>query len=138
MAMAAAAVYAVSWFLPTLNGSGDPSVARIDGLVGWKAFLFVVALGLEALSKSGGLAEKGLALYGVASGLTNAIFLGAAAARLFKREWSAARVRTVSVALWTCTALDAIWIAIAGRELRPGYYAWLAAFALLATGITRR
>ena len=134
MTIAAVAVYAVSWLLPTLNGSGDPSVARINSLPGWKAFLFVIAVGTEALSKSGGLAEKGLALYGVASGLTNAVFVGAAAARPFKREWSAARIRTVSVALWACTALNAIWMAIAGRELRPGYYVWLASFALLGVG----
>jgi hypothetical protein len=104
----AGAAFAVSWFLPVAEVSGD----LFRGTVwGWKAFLFAVSPALGNDLAAGWLFEL--------------------------RPSARAQVR-LAWALGAAVGLDAVWAFLPDTrpELRIGYYLWLSAFVLagLATG----
>ncbi|HEY6213184.1 MAG TPA: hypothetical protein VIW45_12915 [Vicinamibacterales bacterium] len=128
MAAVGVIAYAVSWFLPAVKGGGDPSVARLDPVLGWQAFVISIA----ALREIRPFASDAL-FWGFAalSALTNGVFVAAAALHWACRP--AQRRRWLEIALWTCGAVNLIWIPIAGTNLRVGYYLWGGSFLALAT-----
>ena len=112
-------VWLASWFLPV-----------VDGVAGWKAFVHALRDRDDAESAAHILSALTNVVFPVLTGL---VFSGRAIRRgLF-----------IKVAL-ACTLMDCYWLVTALREgeaagLRIGYYAWLAAFALLVvSGVSIR
>ena len=143
-------LYLVSWFAPVYQGQqlfesmGD--VARTLGakeaaasgvpsgpewLPGWAACHLAWSMLVDDRTDPGG-DWKGKVLG--SSCLTNLAMLAALLALL-----CGARSRMLGVLLLACTALDASWIYLAGRDLtehlRAGYYLWLASFAVTGIGM---
>ena len=121
---AAICVYAISWFLPAVNGSGDPGVARLPSLAGWNAFTDAIVFAFESTPSSG---DFPFALFATVSAATNAAFVGAVAVWL-RPGWTSRSTRRWRIALFACAALNLGWIGIAGSDLRVAYYAWVASF----------
>src|SRR5947208_3375240 len=98
MTAAATAAYGVSWFMPTLKGGGDPSVARLDNLLGWQAFQFVIVGTFEALQRTAAFGERALQLLALVSALTNIAFIAAASSWL-RRGTTECRSRALTRAV---------------------------------------
>ena len=124
----AAAVFLLSWFVPVIEGGATLA----DGVLpGWQAFRLAMApiWSYEGLSGGDGLWD----VISVASGLTNLLFVLGTACVLAS---GTRRGRRLALALVTATAVNGVWLTMpdAAGTLRVGYWLWLAAFALLATG----
>ena len=120
----AGAAFAVSWFLPVAEVSGD----LFRGTVwGWKAFLFAVSPALGNDLAAGWLFPTWM----VASALSNLLVPAAVVFEL--RPSARAQVR-LAWALGAAVGLDAVWAFLPDTrpELRIGYYLWLSAFVLAA------
>ena len=115
----AAVLWLASWFLPVL-----------DDLPGWEAFRY----SLSALWPYRGHSMAGEeAVPPVLSAATNVVFLIRVAHVALNRVPRPAFFIRVAIA---CFILDLYWLAQLVRsgeagDLRVGYYAWIAAFALL-------
>ncbi len=116
----AAALFAVSWFLPVL-----------DSVPGWMAFRYALAP-LVPYRDAGSIGWEDSAPQ-VMSALTNVVFVilfGLWAARQSPRPGMFVRIALA------CLLLNLYWFVAAWRDhslqdLLVGYYVWLAAFALL-------
>jgi len=138
---AAISAYAVSWFLPALTGGGDPSVGHLDDLRGWQAFQATAVFSPLVLKGrisggSQGSAEILLAVLGLATAVSNIVFVVAAASPLLRRGWTLTHATAIGRALWACAVIDLLWVPVALTGLRAGYFLWVAAFALLASAMT--
>ncbi len=116
----AAAAFTASWFLPVL-----------EGVPGWMAFRYALAP-LVPFRDAGTLGWEDSAPQ-VMSALTNVVFVILFA--LWATRQSPRPGMFVRIAL-ACLLLNLYWFVKAWRDgglgdLLPGYYVWLAAFALL-------
>src|SRR6476660_3395565 len=100
---AAICAYAASWLLPAVNGSGDPSVARLNSLPGWNAFTDAVVFVFQSKPSN---SDFPFALFAFVSAATNAVFVVAAATWFLRPGWTARSVRTARIALAACGALN--------------------------------
>lgn len=115
----AAALFAVSWFLPAT-----------DSLAGWEAFRYALSP-LVPFRDMGSLGEH--AVPGVLSALTNVMFLVLFGLWITRQMFRPGLFVRLAIA---CFLLDLYWLVQAWRDgdlsnLRIGYFAWLAAFALV-------
>ena len=115
-------VYAVAWFVQVIK-DGD---TLADGkLPGWQALHVALS---PLWDDFGGTFLQGTLC--VLSGLTNLVFVGGWA-RLALQP--AASARRLSWLLFGAAALNTFWIIDMAppRDMRAGYWLWLASFALL-------
>lgn len=122
--LVAAAVWAVSWFLPAVDARGD--LVATD-LAGWEAFIAA----LSPLFNLSDLASDPVRLLvWVVSALTNILVL----LYLAPRRWLGARgSRVLGVGLAAAAVLNLYWVVTFNyRELEVGYFAWAASFIAIA------
>ena len=153
--LAALLLYTLSWALPTL----PLPFVRQRVAPGWLAFRLAlgplapvrlpVDVGAVPLHPTGGYVAandswSAFSLYGVASALTNLAFLillVVAAARRPLRWFTPAGQRRMAFAAGGIALFNIGWIPLLTwssddpLHLGPGYYAWLAAFVLLALAL---
>lgn len=120
LAWAAAAAFAASWFLPVLKD-----------VPGWMAFRYALAP-LVPFRDAGSIGWEDSAPQ-VLSALTNVVFVIVFV--LWATRQSPRPGMFVRITL-ACFLINLYWLVTAWREdgltdLLPGYYVWLAAFALL-------
>jgi len=123
--IAAACGFVLGWVLPVL-----------DDYRGWQAFR--VALSPLWPYENFGFDAWYSAVLTVASGLTNAVFVGVF---LDVVLWRRASTRVIGWALIAATVLNLHWLARAGEDfvdLRVGYYVWVLSFPLLALAARAR
>jgi hypothetical protein len=127
LAWAAAAAFAASWFLPALQD-----------VPGWMAFRYALAP-LVPFRDAGAIGWED-SVPQVMSALTNVVFVILFVLWATRQSPSPGMFVRISLA---CFLVNLYWLVTAWREgglrdLLPGYYVWLAAFALLlAAAITR-
>ena len=122
-------LYAIAWLLPVVDGG--TTLAK-GGLPGWEAF----RVALSPLWESGARDTWWESALSVASGLTNAWFIGAVAV-LWRSPTSG---RTVTWGSLAATVLNSHWWLLyqPRSDLRIGYYIWWISFAAIAgAGIPR-
>jgi len=122
LAWTAAALFAASWFLPVL-----------DDVPGWMAFRYALAPLVPFRDRDAGSIDWEDSAPQLMSALTNLVFVLLFA--LWASRQSPRPGLFVRVAL-ACFLLNLYWFVTAWRDdaltdLLPGYYVWLAAFALL-------
>jgi len=122
LAWTAAALFAASWFLPVL-----------DDVPGWMAFRYALAPLVPFRDRDAGSIGWEDFAPQLMSALTNLVFVLLFA--LWASRQSPRPGLFVRVAL-ACFLLNLYWFVTAWRDgalkdLLPGYYVWLAAFALL-------
>jgi len=122
LAWTAAALFLASWFLPVL-----------EDVPGWMAFRYALAPLVPFLDRETGSRGWDDAAPQVMSALTNVVFVILFA--LWATRQSLRPALFVRLAL-ACFLLNLYWPVTAWRDgslgdLLPGYYVWLAAFALL-------
>lgn len=115
LAWIAVVVFVASWLLPVTSG-----------VPGWNAFLSVLSKAIPAHDNTDAIPQ-------LLSALTNVAFIVLAVRLLRNRVPRPGLFLRIAIA---CFVLDLYWLVQAVREslvkdLRIGYYAWLAAFALL-------
>jgi hypothetical protein len=120
MVWTAGAAFAASWFMPVL-----------EGIPGWMAFRYALAP-LVPYSRASDLPWDD-AVPQVLSALTNVVFIILFALWVTKQTVRAGLFVRITIA---CFLLNLYWFVKACREdglpvLLPGYYVWMAAFALL-------
>ena len=122
----AIATYAASWFVPVHRGG-----ARIGAgeLPGWQAFRLCLSTALEIPTAS--LTRLPVALIVTANALTNFWFIGAALL-LLRRPGVPHPV--AKWGLLVSVVLNLFWFVLGSDrgDLLPGYYLWVASFAMLA------
>jgi hypothetical protein len=129
LVLLAAGLNALAWFMPTVAlpvaSPRDPP----EILNGWQTFKEALLPFDITSAFSGGI------LF-LASPLTNLAFLVAMVASMRDGGRLARASRAIEATLWTCFALNCLWLSVAGAEsLFSGYYVWLGSFALLALAI---
>ena len=122
LAWSAAALFTASWFLPVL-----------EDLPGWMAFRYALAPLVPFRGRDEGSVGWEDSAPQLMSALTNVVFVLLFA--LWATRQSPRPGLFVRVAL-ACFLLNLYWFVTAWRDealedLLPGYYVWLAAFALL-------
>jgi hypothetical protein len=122
LAWSAAALFAASWFLPVLKE-----------LPGWMAFRYALAPLIPFRGRDGASVGWEDSAPQLMSALTNVVFIILFA--LWATRQSPRPGLFVRIAL-ACFLLNLYWFVTAWRDdsladLLPGYYVWLAAFALL-------
>ena len=122
LAWTAAALFTASWFLPVL-----------DDVPGWMAFRYALAPLVPFRDRDAGSIDWEDSAPQLMSALTNLVFVLLFA--LWASRQSPRPGLFVRVAL-ACFLLNLYWFVTAWRDdaltdLLPGYYVWLAAFALL-------
>jgi len=125
LVIAGAAVWAVAWFMPVIVG--EPTL--LDGRIpGWQAFRQSLNPIWPYLHPNAGDLTW-FDVLGVASGLTNFVFIGAllmtGAARPAAPWWKV---------LLGCGLLNTFWLFMDGAaaDLRIGYYLWVSSYFLLS------
>ena len=122
LAWTAAALFAASWFLPVL-----------EDLPGWMAFRYALAPLVPFRGRDGSSIGWEDSAPQLMSALTNVVFIILFA--LWASRQGPRPALFVRIAL-ACFLLNLYWFVTAWRDdaladLLPGYYVWLAAFALL-------
>ena len=122
LAWAAAALFVVSWFLPVL-----------DDVPGWMAFRYALAPLIPFRERDGASIGWEDSVPQLMSALTNVVFIILFALWALRQSPRAGLFVRIALA---CFLLNLYWFVSAWRDhaladLLPGYYVWVAAFALL-------
>ena len=136
VALLATVMNAVAWLIPVARLPSDSLGLDRVPMAGWEAFAtslfpFDVVARISA-------SDRVFGVLGLASALTNMMFIVALAILLRGGDRSPRTWRRMEAAVWVCFGLNGWWLATSVAHLLAGYYLWFGSFALLALAIRQR